>query len=157
MTAPRSPLFFIAETIDLQSDGSSEYGFCLDQQIDAALEIEPNTTRDAIRWAIFAWETAIRMSPACVECRDDVESVVLIRDEYEEIASEVMFTVRQLPVTLVVPLDATRLIDPPDDIADLESLINSAKASVRVSAALIQEAVDDAVVGVSRALGLAIR
>jgi len=59
-------------------------------------------------------------------------------------------------VTLVVTLDARRLVDPPDDIADLESLISSAKSSVRISAALIQEAVDDAVVGVSRALGLAI-
>jgi hypothetical protein len=152
----RSPLFFIAEANDLQSDGSSEYGFCLDQQIDVALEIEPNTASDAMRWALFAWETAIRMSPAYVEWRDDLESVELLRDQYGEVASELVFIVRQLPVSLVVPLDATRLGDPPDDIADLESLVSSAKSSVRISAALIQEAVGDAVAEVSRALGLAI-
>lgn len=150
MEEPRAPLFFIAEANDLQSDGSSEYGFYLDQQIDTALEIQPNTVRDPIRWAIFAWETAIRMSPAYVTWPDDLESVELFRDQYEELASELVFAGRQLPVTLVVPLDATRLVDPPDDIAELDSVISGAKASVRNSAALIEEAVGIAIEVVGR-------
>ena len=151
MNERHSQLLYIAEANDEQSDGSSEYGFWLDQHIDVALEIDPKIERDPVRWAIFAWETAIRMSPPYVEWRDDLESVELDRDEEDELVSELVFTVKRLPVRVVVPLDieGRRLSDPPNN-AKLDDVIEAAKASVRSSVALIEQAIDAAVAVIGR-------